>query len=191
VVEQARQQLPELVPSGRMRSVGKRIRAKLLQYGQKIGYSQEELAQAYDPRAVAALYKAMKIRRVGVEDRPTCREQGSEGRLCGFCELCTACNFRSHQAETASRRNRPRAGCGGRSLNACFEALRNDYRQQHVDHLLRRRVSAKSWPTSSTTSTPTDVPFMSNIGRENVKSTYFEVADRTCLASAVTHERAA
>jgi hypothetical protein len=60
IVEQGRQKLPELVPEWKDAKRWEADRAKILQYGQKVGYSQEELAQAYDPRAVAVMYKAMR-----------------------------------------------------------------------------------------------------------------------------------
>ena len=60
IVEQGRQKLPELVPEWKDAKKWEADRAKLLQYGQKVGYSQEELAQAYDPRAIAVMYKAMR-----------------------------------------------------------------------------------------------------------------------------------
>ena len=60
IVEQGRQRLPELVPEWKDAKRWEADRSKLLQYGQKAGYSQEELAQAYDPRAIAVMYKAMR-----------------------------------------------------------------------------------------------------------------------------------
>jgi hypothetical protein len=60
IVEQGRQKLPELVPEWKDAKRWEADRSKLLQYGQKVGYSQEELAQAYDPRAIAVMYKAMR-----------------------------------------------------------------------------------------------------------------------------------
>lgn len=60
IVEQGRQKLPELVPEWKDAKRWEADRTKLLQYGQKVGYTQEELAQAYDPRAIAVMYKAMR-----------------------------------------------------------------------------------------------------------------------------------
>lgn len=59
-VEQAFQRLPEYVPEWRDSKIFERDKPKLREYGVKLGYSEDELNQATDPRAVAALYKAMK-----------------------------------------------------------------------------------------------------------------------------------
>lgn len=52
--------LPELVPAWKDPKVFAKDQQALREYGRKLGYSDDELNQAYDPRAVAALYKAMK-----------------------------------------------------------------------------------------------------------------------------------
>jgi hypothetical protein len=54
------QKLPELVPSWKDPKVFERDTKAMRDYGKRMGYSDGELNQAYDPRAVAALYKAMK-----------------------------------------------------------------------------------------------------------------------------------
>lgn len=59
-VSQAFERLPDYVPEWKDKAVFERDRSKLREYGNKLGYSDDELNQAYDPRAVAALYKAMK-----------------------------------------------------------------------------------------------------------------------------------
>lgn len=60
IVEQGRQKLPELVPEWKDAKKWEADRVKLLDYGKKLGFTAEELSQAYDPRAIAALYKSMK-----------------------------------------------------------------------------------------------------------------------------------
>lgn len=58
---QAAQKLPELVPAWKDPKAYERDRPKLRTYlKDKLGYSDDEINQAYDPRAVAAAYKAMK-----------------------------------------------------------------------------------------------------------------------------------
>ena len=54
------EKLPELVPSWKDPKIFERDTKAMRDYGRKLGYSDGELNQAYDPRAVAALYKAMK-----------------------------------------------------------------------------------------------------------------------------------
>jgi hypothetical protein len=60
VVEAGFRQLPDLVPAWKDPKVYERDRPKLREYLRKSGYSDAEMNQAYDPRAVAAAYKAMK-----------------------------------------------------------------------------------------------------------------------------------
>jgi hypothetical protein len=60
VVRAGLQKLPELIPQWKDPKVYEQDRKSLREYGRKIGYTDAEMDQAYDPRAVAALYKAMK-----------------------------------------------------------------------------------------------------------------------------------
>jgi len=60
MVEDGRRKLPELVPEWKDAKRWEADRVKVLEYGKKLGFTDEELNQAYDPRAVVALYKAMR-----------------------------------------------------------------------------------------------------------------------------------
>jgi hypothetical protein len=60
VVQEGRQKLVEAVPQWKDPKKWDADRGKLLEYGQKLGFTNEELNQTYDPRAVVALYKAMQ-----------------------------------------------------------------------------------------------------------------------------------
>lgn len=60
-VEQGRARLPDLVPAWKDPKAYERDRPRLREYAKKLGYSDDEIDQAYDPRAVAALYKAMRF----------------------------------------------------------------------------------------------------------------------------------
>ena len=60
-LKQASEKLPELVPAWKDQKAYERDRPKLRAYlKDKLGYSDDEINQAYDHRAVAAAYKAMK-----------------------------------------------------------------------------------------------------------------------------------
>jgi hypothetical protein len=61
IVQEGRHKLTELVPSWRDNAKWESDRVKLLDYGQKLGFQPQELQQAYDPRAIVALYKAMQF----------------------------------------------------------------------------------------------------------------------------------
>lgn len=59
-IRQGFEKLPELIPAWKDPKAFDRDTKAMREYGRKLGYSDSELNQAYDPRAVAALYKAMK-----------------------------------------------------------------------------------------------------------------------------------
>lgn len=59
-VEQGRQFLLEKMPEWKDQAKWDAARNQLRDYGQKVGYSPEELAQAYDPRAILVLEKARR-----------------------------------------------------------------------------------------------------------------------------------
>lgn len=62
VVKQGREQLTEKIPAWKDTARWEQDRAKLRSYAQKeLGYGEEEVSQVYDPRAVVALYKAMRF----------------------------------------------------------------------------------------------------------------------------------
>jgi len=60
VVSQSKAELQKAVPEWKDKKRWEQDRAAIREYGNKLGFSDEELAQAYDHRAVLALYKSMK-----------------------------------------------------------------------------------------------------------------------------------
>lgn len=61
IVQQGRQQLAEAIPAWKDAKRWESDRVRLREFAQKeLGYSPEEVSQVYDPRAVVALYKAMR-----------------------------------------------------------------------------------------------------------------------------------
>lgn len=60
MVRQGREKLTEQIPAWKDQQKWENDRVKLRQYGQSLGYSEEEISQVYDPRAVVAIYKAMR-----------------------------------------------------------------------------------------------------------------------------------
>jgi hypothetical protein len=70
VVKQGRETLSEKIPAWKDTARWEQDRVKLRQYAQeKLGYGEEEVSQVYDPRAVVALYKAMRYDEI-VAKRP-------------------------------------------------------------------------------------------------------------------------
>lgn len=60
-ISAAFERLPEMVPEWKDPKAFDKDKVRLREYGMKLGYSEDELNNAYDPRAVAALYKAMRF----------------------------------------------------------------------------------------------------------------------------------
>jgi hypothetical protein len=60
LVDEGRKFIVEQMPEWKDESKWNAARGQLREYGQKIGYSPEELAQAYDPRAILVLEKARR-----------------------------------------------------------------------------------------------------------------------------------
>ena len=58
MVTQGRQKMVELLPAWSDQKTWDADRQAIVAYAQKVGYSAEEIAQAYDPRAVVTLHKA-------------------------------------------------------------------------------------------------------------------------------------
>jgi hypothetical protein len=64
VVEQERSKMIEAIPDFKDAKKADKLRTQLREYGKSIGFSEEDLSQAYDHRAVVALYKAMQYDRM-------------------------------------------------------------------------------------------------------------------------------
>lgn len=60
-VEQEKGKLTEVLPQWRDEKIAKAEKAKVADYAKRIGFSDEEISQFYDHRAVSTLYKAMKF----------------------------------------------------------------------------------------------------------------------------------
>ena len=60
-VEQEQGKLTDALPQWRDEKVAKAEKAQVAEYAKKIGFSDQEIAQFYDHRAVTTLYKAMKF----------------------------------------------------------------------------------------------------------------------------------
>ena len=60
-VEQEKGKLTEVLPQWRDEKIAKAEKAKVADYAKRIGFSDKEISQFYDHRAVTTLYKAMKF----------------------------------------------------------------------------------------------------------------------------------
>lgn len=75
IVQQGRQQLSEAIPAWKDSKRWESDRVRLREFAQnELGYSPEEVSQVYDPRAVVALYKAMRFDEI-MAKRPAPQQQ--------------------------------------------------------------------------------------------------------------------
>lgn len=77
VIKESRSKLLEAVPEWKDSKRWEQDRAAIRAYGNKLGFTEEELAQAYDHRAIVALYKAMKYDAI-MAKRPQPQMQSSK-----------------------------------------------------------------------------------------------------------------
>jgi hypothetical protein len=75
-VQQGRQKLAEWIPAWQDQKRWDEDRKALREYGRDNGFSDEELSQAYDPRAVRLMWKALQYDRI-MSKRPKPAEQAS------------------------------------------------------------------------------------------------------------------
>jgi hypothetical protein len=71
MLQQERAKLAELVPEAADKAKWEGLRVKLREFGAKAGYAPEEIAQAYDARAIALMVKAMKYDELMSAKKPT------------------------------------------------------------------------------------------------------------------------
>lgn len=69
-VEQEREKLVEAIPELKDPKKGPRVSKQLREYGETLGFTPEDLDQAYDHRAILALYKAMKFDQLTRKGKP-------------------------------------------------------------------------------------------------------------------------
>lgn len=69
-VEQEREKLTEAIPELKDPKKSPRVSKQLREYGETLGFTPEDLDQAYDHRAILALYKAMKFDQLTRKGRP-------------------------------------------------------------------------------------------------------------------------
>jgi ribosomal protein L25 (general stress protein Ctc) len=69
-LQKEKQRLSELVPEASDPAKWEAMRHQIRAYAEKLGYSKEEIAQAYDSRAIAAMVKAMKYDKLMNQKKP-------------------------------------------------------------------------------------------------------------------------
>lgn len=82
IVQQSSAKLIEAMPEWKDQKRWEQDRKAIREYGQKIGFSEQELAQAYDHRAVVALYKAMKYDSI-MAKRPQPQQKANAPKVAG------------------------------------------------------------------------------------------------------------
>lgn len=120
IVQQGRQQLTELIPAWKDSKRWESDRVKLREFAQnELGYSPEEVSQVYDPRAVVALYQAMRFREI-TSKRPVPQPQnGPRPMRAGTPQVMTG---RKHSEITKAKQRLASTG-SVRDAAKIFESL--------------------------------------------------------------------
>lgn len=99
-VAQGRQVLVNEVPEWRDPKRWEADRVRMLKFGQSIGFTEQELSQTYDPRAVIALHKAMKYDALMAnKPRPVVKANGPRVAATGSAESVPRPQDRTSQAK--------------------------------------------------------------------------------------------
>jgi hypothetical protein len=99
-VAQGRQVLVNEVPEWKDPKRWEADRVRMLKFGQSIGFTEQELSQTYDPRAVIALHKAMKYDALMANrPRPVVKANGPRVSAAGSAESVPRPQDRTSQAK--------------------------------------------------------------------------------------------
>lgn len=79
-IQESQQKLVEAVPEWKDQKRWEQDRKAIREFGNKLGFSDEELSQAYDHRAVLALYKAMKYDAI-MANKPLPNKKGTAPKV--------------------------------------------------------------------------------------------------------------
>lgn len=120
-VKESRAKLLEAVPEWKDSKKWEQDRAAIRAYGNKLGFSDEEIAQAYDHRAIVALYKAMKYDNI-MAKRPQPQQKANAPKV---ASAGTSANLPPTKAKSAITNAKQRLAKSGRLNDAAllFEKL--------------------------------------------------------------------
>lgn len=121
VIQESQQRLFEAIPEWKDQKRWEQDRAAIRQYGNKLGFSDEELSQAYDHRAVLALYKAMKYDNL-IAKRPQPQQKAGSPRVAGGGTPTSAPQTKSKSVVSNAKKRLAQTGRLGDAA-ALFEKL--------------------------------------------------------------------
>ena len=121
LVRENQARLIEANPEWKDSKMWERDRAAIREYGMKLGFSEEELAQAYDHRAVMALYKAMKYDSI-MAKRPQPQGRANAPKVAGAGTPASAPPTRAKSAVTNAKKRLAQSGKLGDAA-ALFETI--------------------------------------------------------------------
>lgn len=102
---EGRAKMLEMVPAWKDAKRWEADRVKIVEYGQTVGYTAEEIATAYDPRAVVILDKARRFDELmAKKPQPTTQRQGPQVARAGSAPVAVNQNTRAKQRLAQSGR---------------------------------------------------------------------------------------
>lgn len=121
VISQSKAELHKAVPEWKDQKRWEQDRAAIREYGNKLGFSDEELAQAYDHRAVLALYKSMKYDAL-MQKRPQPQQKSNAPKVVGGGNSSNAPPTRTKSAISNAKQRLAKTGSLGEAA-FLFEKL--------------------------------------------------------------------
>ena len=121
IVANSKAKLVEAIPDWKDQKRWEQDRTAIREYGMKLGFSEEELAQAYDHRAVVALYKAMKYDSI-MAKRPQPQQKANAPKVAGAGTPASAPASKTKTAVNSAKQRLAKSGRLGDAA-ALFEKL--------------------------------------------------------------------
>lgn len=121
IVATSKARLIEAMPDWKDPKRWEQDRNAIRDYGLKLGFSEEELAQAYDHRAVVALYKAMKYDSI-MAKRPQPQQKANAPKVAGAGTPASAPPSKTKTAVSSAKQRLAKSGRLGDAA-ALFEKL--------------------------------------------------------------------
>lgn len=109
VISQSKAELEKAVPEWKDQKRWDQDRAAIREYGNKLGFSDEELSQAYDSRAVLALYKSMKYDAL-MAKRPQPQQKSNAPKVAGGGTPANAPPTRTKTAVSGAKQRLAKTG---------------------------------------------------------------------------------
>jgi len=109
VVSQSKAELQKAIPEWKDQKRWEQDRNAIREYGNKLGFSDEELSQAYDHRAILALYKSMKYDSL-MAKRPQPQQKSNSPKVASGGNASNAPPTKSKSVVTGAKQRLAKSG---------------------------------------------------------------------------------